>query len=114
MMGLSGLLLTSASGAKAQLTPRARASRAVAAPSSLYGVQISSGAESHRIWETGSLGNTHRSTALEIGTHEQRQFGNPLHVVDEGGHFKGLRKDHVAVANVPGHDESAHVGLLIQ
>ena len=33
MIGLSGLLLTSESGAKIQWTPIARASRAVAAPS---------------------------------------------------------------------------------
>ena len=39
-------------------------------------------------------------------------LATPLHVVDKDSHFKGLRKDHVAVPNVPGHDESADVGLF--
>jgi hypothetical protein len=33
-------------------------------------------------------------------------------MVDKHSHFKGLRKDHIAVPNVPGHNETTHMRVF--
>ena len=83
MTGLAGLLLTSATGAKAQWMPRARASRAVTSP-------VKRAASSERVAPIAiANGQRHdpaadaeRHAALQVGGHQQRDVGGRLQLVE--------------------------------
>ena len=64
--GFSGLLLTSATGAKIHWTPSARASRAVTSPSKRDASRSPRRAERHVVGETRACGHAHGRAALEI------------------------------------------------
>ena len=89
MIGLSGLLLTSASGKKSHWTPRARASCRDLALDAGF-VRIARRGECHGMRENGGGVDAHGSAALKIARNDQRHFREPLHSVDEAGHFKWI------------------------
>ncbi len=109
MIGLSGLLLTSATGAKIQLTPMARASRAVSAASANTPSRSCGGGESHVVRPRGGGVYAHGRAALEIGADQEGKLGHLLHAVQERGHGVGLGIADAVVHGMAGDDESADV-----
>ena len=114
MIGLSGLLLTSATGANNQLTPMARASRAVSAPSSVTPARSCAAAERHAVGPGRGGVHAHGSAALEIGRHEQRRSGHLLQPVEQRRHGVRFGIPHAAVERMPGDDDAAHVQIADQ
>src|SRR5947209_5791800 len=61
----------------------------------------------HHVGKRWRFCDSGRGAALEIRRHQQRRLRKPLHMINEGRHFKRLRTDHISIANAPGNDESA-------
>ena len=85
MTGLAGLLLTSTTGAKIQLTPRARASSGGDA-SLAIGPWLRSGSPYGHVPGQGKgMANAEGGTPLEVGSDQQGNRGLGLQSVDEDG-----------------------------
>ena len=107
MIGFSGLLLTSATGAKIQWKPIARASRAVACPSRRDALTSPASTVGHQVWKLCRPGDAHRCAALEIAAHDQRSPRDALHAIDKGSGLIGLGVLHDAICRAVQQDQSA-------
>ena len=96
MMGLSGLLFTSASGKNSHWKPIARDSFAVISPSMRASSGSPDAVKAMACGKHRSAFNAHGDAALEVSPDQKRNLRHTLHAVDERGGFAGGRFAHDA------------------